>query len=62
LKIFTPAAEGGTASDLETSRAEAALADAQAATPSILEQIHDRKSALHFWGAFPGRLRGRMAL
>ncbi|HUD45769.1 MAG TPA: efflux transporter outer membrane subunit [Candidatus Baltobacteraceae bacterium] len=39
LKIFSERAEGGTASALETSRAEAALADATAATPSILNQI-----------------------
>jgi outer membrane protein, multidrug efflux system len=39
LKYFTQRLEGGTASDLETSRAEAALADAAAAIPSILEQI-----------------------
>jgi multidrug efflux system outer membrane protein len=39
LKIFTQRLEGGTATDLETSRAEAALADATSATPSILEQM-----------------------
>ena len=39
LKIFTQRVEGGTASDLEASRAEAALADATSATPSVLEQI-----------------------
>jgi multidrug efflux system outer membrane protein len=39
LKIFSERTEGGTASALETSRAEAALADATAATPSILSQI-----------------------
>ncbi len=39
LRIFTQRLEGGTASDLEESRAEAALADATAAAPSILEQI-----------------------
>jgi multidrug efflux system outer membrane protein len=39
LKLFTQRLEGGTASDLEESRAEAALADATSATPYILEQI-----------------------
>jgi multidrug efflux system outer membrane protein len=39
LKIFSQRAEGGTASALETSRAEAALANAAAATPSLLSQI-----------------------
>ncbi len=39
LRIFSRRLEGGTASDLEESRAEAALADATAAAPSILEQI-----------------------
>ena len=39
LKIFSQRAEGGTASALETSRAEAALDDANAATPALLSQI-----------------------
>jgi outer membrane protein, multidrug efflux system len=39
LKIFTQRLEGGTATELEASRAEAALADAESATPSILEQM-----------------------
>ncbi|HEX4119697.1 MAG TPA: efflux transporter outer membrane subunit [Verrucomicrobiae bacterium] len=39
LRIFTQRAVGGTASDLETSRAEAALADAMASIPSIRDQI-----------------------
>jgi multidrug efflux system outer membrane protein len=39
LKIFTERLEGGTASDLEASRAEAAEADAAAAIPSIEDQI-----------------------
>jgi multidrug efflux system outer membrane protein len=39
LKIFTQRAEGGTASDLESSRAEAALADAMAAIPSLEDQV-----------------------
>ena len=51
LKIFTQRLEGGTASDLEASRAEAALADAASAMPSILQQIStDGKRALHFAG------------
>jgi multidrug efflux system outer membrane protein len=39
LKIFTQRMEGGAGSALETSRAQAALADAKAATPLILEEI-----------------------
>jgi outer membrane protein, multidrug efflux system len=39
LKIFMQRAEGGTASDLESSRAEAALADAMAAIPSLQNQV-----------------------
>jgi outer membrane protein, multidrug efflux system len=39
LQIFSERMEGGTSSALETSRAEAALADAESATPAILEQI-----------------------
>ncbi len=39
LRIFSQRSEGGTASALETSRAEAALADAIAATPAVLNQI-----------------------
>jgi multidrug efflux system outer membrane protein len=39
LNIFRQRAEGGTGSALETSRAEAALADANAAKPFVLEQI-----------------------
>jgi outer membrane protein, multidrug efflux system len=39
LNIFRQRAEGGTASDLESSRAEAALADAMAAIPSLLDQV-----------------------
>ena len=39
LKIFTQRLQGGTASDLEASRAEAALADAAAAIPAIKDQI-----------------------
>ena len=39
LNIFTQRLQGGTASDLEASRAEAALADAAAAIPAIKDQI-----------------------
>ncbi len=39
LNIFRQRMEGGTGSALETSRAQAALADAGAATPFVLEQI-----------------------
>ncbi len=39
LRIFARRAEGGTASDLESSRAEAALADAASSVPAIREQI-----------------------
>jgi multidrug efflux system outer membrane protein len=39
LNIFKQRMEGGTGSALETSRAEAALADANSATPFVLEQI-----------------------
>jgi outer membrane protein, multidrug efflux system len=39
LKIFTQRVQGGTASDLEASRAEAALDDAASAMPSIQNQI-----------------------
>jgi multidrug efflux system outer membrane protein len=39
LNIFRQRMEGGTGSALETSRAQAALADASAATPFVLEQI-----------------------
>ena len=46
LKIFTQRLEGGTASDLETSRAEAALADAASAIPAIQEQISFTENGL----------------
>ncbi len=39
LRIFTQRVNGGTASDLEAARAEAALADAASAVPAIREQI-----------------------
>jgi multidrug efflux system outer membrane protein len=46
LKYFTERLQGGTASDLEESRAEAALADATAALPSILQQISTTENEL----------------
>lgn len=46
LQIFSERTEGGTASGLETSRAEAALADAASATPAILEQIETTENEL----------------
>src|SRR5262249_39435058 len=44
LKIFSQRVEGGTASDLETSRAEAALDDAAAQVPNIRQQISIREN------------------
>jgi outer membrane protein, multidrug efflux system len=46
LKIFTQRLQGGTATDLEASRAEAALADATAAIPAIKNQISSTENAL----------------
>ena len=46
LKIFTQRAEGGTASDLESSRAEAALADAMAAIPSLQDQVSSTENEI----------------
>jgi multidrug efflux system outer membrane protein len=58
LRIFTQRLEGGTASDLEESRAEAALADATAALPSILEQISFTENELSvLLGRNPGPIR-----
>ena len=57
LKIFTRRLEGGTATDLEASRAEAALADAASATPSVLEQISRTENELCvLLGRNPGRI------
>ncbi len=44
LRIFSRRVEGGTASVLEAARAEAALADATAAIPGILDQISSTDS------------------
>jgi outer membrane protein, multidrug efflux system len=46
LTIFTQRAQGGTASDLESSRAEAALADAMASIPYLLNQVSATENAL----------------
>ena len=55
LKIFTQRMEGGTASDLEASRAEAALDDAASAIPSILNQISVIENELSILlGRIPG--------
>ena len=55
LKIFTQRLEGGTATELEASRAEAALADAASATPLVLEQIsHTENELCVLLGCNPG--------
>jgi len=55
LKIFSQRTEGGTGTSLETSRAEAALADAQAATPALLSQISVTENQLSILlGRIPG--------
>jgi multidrug efflux system outer membrane protein len=46
LRIFTQRVQGGTASDLESSRAEAALADAMAAIPSLQNQVSEIENEL----------------
>src|SRR5882672_9396188 len=46
LRIFSQRLAGGTASALEASRAEAALADAAAAIPAILDEISSTENAL----------------
>jgi multidrug efflux system outer membrane protein len=46
LKIFSQRVAGGTASALESARAEAALADASAAIPAILDQISSTENEL----------------
>jgi multidrug efflux system outer membrane protein len=63
LKYFTQREEGGAASDLETSRAEAALADANAALPSILQQISTTENGLSILlGRVPGPIKRAGAL
>ena len=46
LRIFSQRVAGGTASGLEASRAQAALADATAAIPAILDEISSTENAL----------------
>jgi multidrug efflux system outer membrane protein len=46
LRIFSQRVAGGTASGLESSRAEAALADATAAIPAILNEISSTENQL----------------
>jgi multidrug efflux system outer membrane protein len=55
LQIFQQRMSGGTASALETSRAQAALEDAEAAIPSILEQMASTENELSILlGRVPG--------
>ncbi|HEY3914421.1 MAG TPA: efflux transporter outer membrane subunit, partial [Verrucomicrobiae bacterium] len=55
LQIFQQRMSGGTASALETSRAQAALEDAEAAIPSILEQMATTENELSILlGRVPG--------
>ena len=55
LRIFSERRTAGTASALETARAEAALEDAEAAIPSILEQIATTENELSILlGRVPG--------
>jgi multidrug efflux system outer membrane protein len=57
LNIFKQRVEGGTASDLEESRAEAALADAMAALPAVREIISTTENGLSvLLGRNPGPL------
>ena len=55
LRIFGRRVQGGTASALEASRAEAALADATAAIPAILDEISSTENQL---GLLLGRVPG----
>jgi len=55
LRIFSQRVEGGTASALEAARAEAALAEATAAIPAILDQISSFENQL---GLLLGRTPG----
>jgi multidrug efflux system outer membrane protein len=57
LRIFSRRVEGGTASALEASRAEAALADAAAAIPAILDEITSTENEISLLlGRPPGRI------
>ena len=58
LSIFARRVEGGTASQLEASRAEAALADANAAIPAILQEISITENQLSLLlGRPPGPIK-----
>lgn len=58
LKIFSQRVAGGTASALEAARAEAALADATAAIPMILDQISETENELCLLlGRAPGPIK-----
>ena len=58
LRIFNQRAQGGTASDLESSRAEAALADAMASIPAIEDEVSATENALCLLlGRNPGPIR-----
>jgi multidrug efflux system outer membrane protein len=58
LKYFTDRLVGGTSSDLEEARAEAALADADAALPFILQQISTTENELCILlGRVPGPIK-----
>jgi len=64
LRIFSQRVAGGTASALEASRAEAALADATAAIPTILDEISSVENELSLvLGRPPGPIeRSRVSL
>src|SRR5881394_2993155 len=64
LRIFSQRVAGGTASALEASRAEAALADATAAIPTILDEISSTENELSLLlGRPPGPIeRSRVSL
>jgi outer membrane protein, multidrug efflux system len=58
LRIFSQRVAGGTASALEVSRAEAALADATATIPVILDQISSTENELcMLLGRIPGPIK-----
>ena len=64
LRIFSQRVAGGTASALEASRAEAALADATAAIPTILDEISSAENELSLLlGRPPGPIeRSRVSM
>jgi multidrug efflux system outer membrane protein len=63
LRIFSQRVEGGTASGLESARAEAALDDAAAALPSIREQISATENQLRvLLGRNPGPIERPVSL